>query len=383
MKTLTRKHHSHLILWAAVLVAFIPVHGLAQLITTYAGGALPADGALAVTQGIDEPRGVISDRAGGFYVSTSGSSEHRVYRVAFDGTLTVIAGGGFPDFSGDGGPAVLATLSYPKGLALDAAGNLFIADSGNSRIRKVSRDGIISTFAGGGSGPLVDGGPATQARFQSPQDVAISPGGELYIADTFNSRVRVVSSTGTIRTVAGTGLGGFGTASGDGGPAVAAQIGIPYGIALDTAGNLFIAAETRIRKVTPGGIIQTFAGTGNFGYSGDGGAATAARIGATDVSFDVASGSLLIADTYNGRIRKITADGIITTVAGTGSYGFSGDGGQATLAMLTSPGGVAPDSSGNVFIVDGANYRVRKVTTAGVISTVSGNGKPGFAGDGE
>ena len=308
--------------------------------------------------------------------------------------IETVAGAGSPYYGGDGGPATAAYLFYPAGVALDGAGNLYIADLENSRIRKVDAAGVITTVAGDGrccySG---DGGAAVAARLSSPRGVAVDGAGNLYIADTRNNRIRKVDAAGVITTVAGTGTEGFG---GDGGPAVAAQLNRPTGVASDGLGNLYIAdwGNHRIRKVDAAGVITTVAGTGptgegEGGFGGDGGAATAAQL---NRPFGVAvdgAGNLYIADNRNHRIRKVDAAGVITTVAGTGNtWGFGGDGGAATAAQLAWPRGVAVDGAGNLYIADG-NHRIRKVDAGDVITTVAGTGTfsytgagRGFGGDG-
>ncbi|HEY6340164.1 MAG TPA: NHL repeat-containing protein [Bryobacteraceae bacterium] len=278
-----------------------------------------------------------------------------------------------------------------------------IADSFNNRVRKVTPEGIITTIAGSGpSGPPLgqvsegDGGPATAAFINSPTGVAVDQLGNLYIAEPESNRIRKVSITGIITTVVGSGactlfedlnLG----LSGDGGPAATAQVACPWGVAVDGAGNLYFAdnMNNRVRKITPEGIITTVAGSGSLksvgGFSGDGGPATAASLwGPSAVAVDT-SGNIYIADTGNERIRKVTPAGIITTVAGGGPSlpgGFGGDGGPATSATLNGPGGLTVDQEGNLYISDGGNNRVRMVTPAGSITTLAGDGLLGFSGDG-
>ena len=298
--------------------------------------------------------------------------------------ISTVAGSGTFGFGGDGGPATAAQLYTPSGAALDGAGNLYIADTGNNRIRKVDADtGVISTVAGDGTpGFGGDGGPAVSAQLRRPRGVATDGSGNLYIADTSAPRIRKVDSSGVISTVAGDGTPGSG---GDGGPAVAAQLGVPFGVALDGAGNLYIADRgNRIRKVDADtGVISTVAGDGTRGFGGDGGPAVAAQLNwPTGVALDGA-GNLYIADFNNQRIRKVDAGtGVISTVAGIGTHGSRGDGGAAVSAELEYPSGVALDGAGNLYIADWANQRIRKVDPAGVISTVAGDGTKGYGGDG-
>ena len=237
---------------------------------------------------------------------------------------------------------------------------------------------VITTLAGNGlQGSAGDGGAATSAALSNAQGVAVDAAGNVYIADGGNYKIRKVSTTGIITTIAGTGIAGF---SGDGGQATAANINTPFGIVVDASGNVIFSDNTRIRKISTTGIITTIAGDGTAGYSGDGGLATAARITAYGMAFDGA-GNLFFADAGTNRIRKIATNGIISTVAGTGTAGYSGDGGLATSANLNVPIAVAVDASGNIYIGDLYNYRVRKITS-GIISTFAGNGTNGSAGDG-
>jgi len=349
------------------------------IITTYAGPHMPVNGGMAIDQAIDRQVSVAQDGTGGFYVASE--TQNRVYRVSADGRLSIVAGSGAAGFSGDGGPAIAAKLFYPHGVVVDGAGNLFIADTVNQRIRKVTPAGVISTVAGtgngmgGGSG---DGGPATSAQLFYPYGVAVDVAGNLFIADGLNYRIRRVTPDGVISTVAGNGTEGF---SGDGGPATSAQLYYARGVAVDTAGNLFIADGTRIRRVRPDGVISTIAGNGTVGFSGDGGPAISAQLGAASVAVD-AAGNLFLADAGNNRIRKVTPDGMISTVAGNGTEGFNGDGGPATSAQLFYPDSVAVDAAGNLFIGDSLNNRIRKVTPDGAISTAAGKEISGVSGDG-
>jgi uncharacterized protein (TIGR03437 family) len=296
--------------------------------------------------------------------------------------IGTVAGSGIGGFNGDGGPATGAELYYPNGIAVDAAGNLFIGDFENNRVRKVTPAGIISTVAGNGThGFSGDGGPATSAELYTPSGVAVDAAGNLFIADTNNCRIRKVTPEGTISTVAGNGTRGY---SGDFGPATSAELHFPSGVAVDGAGNLFIGDtnNSRIRKVTPQGTISTVAGSGTAGFKGDGGPATLAELYAPNGVAVDDTGDLFIADTTNSRIRIVTPAGTISTVAGNGSYAFNGDGGPATSAALFSPRWVAVDGLGNLYIADTNNSRIRVVTPAGIIDTVAGDGIAGFSGDG-
>src|SRR5213593_4687735 len=357
------------------LFALLSSIGYAQYptITTYVGPTLPAIGARANTQSIGVPQAVATDGAGGFYVTSS--SHNRVYRVTSDGTLLLIAGNGFTGFSGDGGPASSALLNYVHGVAVDAAGNVFVADTYNNRIRKISPDGIITTVVGTGMwGSGGDGGPAAAAQLSVPRGLAIDRAGNLFIADVGNNRIRVVTPDAIIYTVAGDGTAGFG---GDGGPATSAQLNYPVAVSVDRSGNLFIADRhnNRIRMVNTAGMISTVTGASG-GFGGDGGPATSARIwDPRGVAVDNA-GNVFIADSGNNRIRIINTAGIITTVAGT-TPGFSGDGGAARSAQLGLPVDVAVDGGGNLFIADRGNYRVRQVNSAGVMTSVAGIGDDG------
>jgi sugar lactone lactonase YvrE len=295
--------------------------------------------------------------------------------------ISTTAGNGANGFTGDGGPATLASLRGPFGSTFDEAGNLYFADSENYRIRKVAPNGTISTFAGSGSPYFSgDGGLATVAGI-NPEFLAFDPAGNLYVSDWANHRVRRISANGVITTVAGNGLGGLGI---DEGPATAANVTYPTGVAMDATGSLYIADSYygRIRKVTPAGMISRIAGTGVRGYSGDGGPALDAQLSQPYGMAIDGAGNLFVADLDNNRIRKISAAGVITTVAGTGAAGFSGDNGQAINAAILAPHDVAVDGAGNLYIVDSGNSRIRKVDRNGIITTVAGNGTRGYSGDG-
>jgi trimeric autotransporter adhesin len=297
------------------------------------------------------------------------------------GIITTVAGTAVAGYKGDGGVPTHANLSFPQQVAVDGAGNLYIADCLNNRIRKVDTSGIITTFAGNGtSGFGGDGGPAIRAPLNFPDSVAVDAAGNLYIADSSNNRIRRVDVNGIIATVAGNGTTGF---SGDGGDARKAALNLPTDVAVDTTGNLYVADSTnnRIRKVDTNGIITTFAGAGAFGdpficdvpnYGGDRGSATDALLGNPQGVTVDGQGNVYIADYCNRRIRKVNTSGIILTIAGNGTEDDGGDGGLATSAQLWAPVKLAVDAAGNLYIAD--FKAIRKVDTTGRISTVAGRG---------
>jgi hypothetical protein len=300
---------------------------------------------------------------------------------AAPGDIVTIAGGGTGGL-GDDGLATSATLSYPTRVSIDISGNIYIADYANNRIRKVDHNsGIITTVAGNGTaGYSGDNGPATSASLRSPLGVSVDASGNIYIADTDNNRIRKVDISGTISTLAGNGTPTF---AGDNGPATSASLNFPVGVSVDTSGNIYIADTDnhRIRKVDISGTISTLAGNGTPTFAGDGGDATLASLNLpTSVSVND-SGNIYIADFANNRIREVYSSGTITTVAGNGTVTYSGDGVPATSASLYAPYGVAVDALGNIFIADTFHSRVRKVDTLGIITTVTGNGTWAFSGD--
>ena len=343
-------------------------------------------GVITTVAQVNTPTGLALDSAGNLV--TTALVSNQVQRVNLtSGVITTVAGTGTAGYSGDGGPATSAELSAPYGLAVDAAGDLFISDEMNNRVRRVDAvTGVITTVAGTGTfGYSGEGGPAASAQLANPIGLTIDASGNLLIDDTGNQRVRKLDvATGTITTVAGNGTTGF---AGDGGPATSAEFARPFGVAVDAAGNLFIADidNDRVRRVDAAtGVISTEAGNGAVGFSGDGGPATDAQFfGPAGVAADSA-GNLFIAETGNSRIRRVdAATGVVTTIAGTGVAGYAGDGGPAGNAQLNVPTAVVTDSAGDVYVADSVSNVVRRIDAAtGVITTVAGNGTAGYAGDG-
>jgi hypothetical protein len=334
---------------------------VAGAITTVAGtgvGGFSGDGGPAIRAQIDNPSGIEPLPDGGFLFADL--NNNTVRRVSATGTITTVAGNGVPGFSGDGGAATAAKLNFPTDVEPTPDGGFLIADGNNFRIRRVSAGGTITTIAGRGSedAPFGDGGPATAAAFY-PAYVVLNRNGYL-ISDTANNQVREVLADGTIRTVAGKGRGSYG---GDGGPATAAGLDAPGGIAPTPDGGFLVAdtANQRIRRVSATGTITTVAGTGKRGFSGDGGPATRSRLNDPYSVSLTANGGFLIADQLNSRIRRVSADGTIRTLAGNGIADTFGDGGPPTLAALFGPLDVASTPDGGFLIADSDNNLVRKV----------------------
>ncbi len=329
------------------------------------------DNGAAITANISRPIRMAFDAAGNLYFADL--NNHRIRRVATNGVITTVAGNGTAGFSGDNGPATSAQLNNPLGVALDRNGNLLIADSSNNRIRRVNAaTGVITTIVGTGeTGFNGDGGAATNARISGPENVFVDKDNNIFIADFGNHRIRKIAANGaTISTVAGTGTSGF---SGDGGQATAANLSSPTDVALDNAGNIYICAagNNRIRKVTTDGVINTIAGNGNTAFNGDGILATAAAInGPQSIALDSA-GNVYIVDRGNSRIRRVTnSNEAISTLAG-GNTGFSPDGSSTTAARLSLPTGIALDAAGNVFFSDRDNFRIRRIVNALVPDTTN------------
>ncbi len=323
-----------------------------RVIATFAGGGSSfRDGGPSTQTSLNKPKGVAVDAAGNIYIADT--DNHRIRRVGPNGLISTIAGTGIRGFSGDGGPANQANLASPASVAVDATGRVYIADTGNHRIRCVGLDGIINT--------LVD-------SLNNPQSIVVDRMGDIYIADTDNHRIRRVSPDGIIKTFAGSGPTGAdqGSFSGDGGLAIQAHLWVPTGVAVDDNGIVYIAEFNRIRRVGTDGIIKTFSGDGTQGFTGDGGLAAQAVLNRPGgISVDVA-GVVYIADTENHRIRKIGLDGVINTVAGSeppgkDRGGFSGERGLPTQVRLNSPYGVTVDIKGNIYVADTFNDRIRTI----------------------
>jgi len=370
-------------------------YALAKLMANWSWGGLPSPGKtigagsfwVAPPDAVDENGSPLP--AGRKRVISTGvvaGTKREIQVQVAGGTISTLAGTGIAGYSGDGGAATSALLKNPEGLTVASNGDVYFTDTDNNVVRRVAfATGIITTVAGNGSpGATGDGGPATSARLKAPEDVFVTTGGDLYIADTGNHEIRkVAAATGIITTVAGNGSPG---SSGDLGAATAARLNSPRGIAVASNGDFYIGdrSNNKIRKVIAlTGIITTYAGTGTAGYSGDGAPAIAARLNRPQGIHLASNGDLYIADALNSAIRKVAAGtSIITTYAGTGTAGFSGDGGAATLAQLNAPEAMHLNSVGDLYIADTANNRIRCVSSGGTITTIVGTGTAGSAGDG-
>jgi uncharacterized protein (TIGR03437 family) len=359
------------------LAALSGCYGQGVISSVAGNGSLvfSGDGGPATKAGIGIPPDVAVDRAGNLYIVDR--SNNRIRKVDTSGTISTFAGNGVSDFSGDGGPATSAALFLPIAVAVDGAGTVYIADGGSNGLRKVDTSGIINSV------PIIS---SFLSRIASPGGMTVDSAGNVYISDLNGSAIYKLDKAGVLTTVAG---GAFGF-SGDGGPATKAALNFPSGVAVDSAGNIYFAdkGNNRVRKVDTKGIITTFAGTGRAGFSGDGGPATSAKLGLNltaafqGVAVDSA-GDVYIADPQNNRIRMVNPSGIISTFAGnggpfaTGSLG-NGDGGPPASAAVVTPYGVTVDSAGNVFIADTGHGAIRKVTgsatSGGSHPTISANG---------
>ncbi|HEX5228571.1 MAG TPA: IPT/TIG domain-containing protein [Bryobacteraceae bacterium] len=364
------------------------------VIQTVAGANNSSDGGSALAVALSQPEGVAVDHAGNIYVAEAAGN--RIRKIATDGSIRTVAGTGVAGFAGDGSAANVAQINQPYGIALDATGNLYIADLGNARVRKVALDGTIHTVAGGGSLPATNsgqGGPATMAQFMQPRNVAIDGTGSLYISDFGANQVYQVASDGILSLVAGTGTAGY---SGVGTSALLAQLNAPAGLAIDPAGAVYVAdsGNNLVRKIYNGVIINVYNVPGPTGVALDASGmlyvAAASYFGtvvqpnaniasARDVAVDPAGN---IFATFGGFVLEVPSSGALTTVAGSGgSPFFGGDGGPAAKALLYAPSGIAADSSGNWYIADTLNHRLRMVTPAGVITTIAGTATAGSDGD--
>jgi sugar lactone lactonase YvrE len=348
------------------LLAFVLCFNIqAQIITTVAGNGTAAysgDGGQATNASLNVAWVVSFDAQGNMFIADN--ENNCVRKVNTNGIISTFAGNGTAGSTGDGGQATAAELNVPEGIAFDAIGNVYINESMGNVIRKVNTAGIITTIAGINSGGFSgDGGQATVAELNGPFEAITDAAGNLYIADAANQRIRKINTSGVISTIAGGGSNG-----GDGGQATDAALANPIGIAFDAVGNLYIgeSGRNRVRKVNTLGIISTFAGIGgNPSSGGNGGAATLAGLyNPKGIAFD-AVGNVYIADGGNNQIRMVNTNGIISTVVGSEPIGYSGDGGLATNALLNSPAGITFDAVGNLFIADGGNSVIRKVTNVG------------------
>jgi uncharacterized protein (TIGR03437 family) len=352
--------------------------------TSTGGGNSFNDGGLAINGLLRLPSGVCVDSKGNVYIADTG--DNIIREVTTDGIIHTVAGDGFGGSFGlaigDTYPAIQAELHTPTDVAVDSNFNLYVADSANGAIRQVvASTSEMITFAGNlAIGHTGDGGIATSASLVTPYAVTVDSAGNVYFVENGDSDIRkITAATNIITNLVGTGIAGF---SGDGSAATKAQLNFPAGLALDSSGNMLIAdsLNNRIRKVS-GSTISTIAGNGVISYSGDGGPASSAQLNNPQSVAVDSSGNFYFSDTANNVVRKVTASGNISTIAGNGTAGFGGDGGSPTAAQLNRPRGVAVDSSGNIYIADSGNARVRKIS-GGSIATVAGNGTPGFGGDG-
>ena len=347
-------------IYLMLLVLFVGGACDGQNITTVAGGGTGGDGGPATAASIICPEQMTIDLHGNIYFTEA--LNHSIRKVDLTGIITTVAGTGTHGFSGDGGAATLAMINEPSGITTDTAGNIFFCDQENCRIRKIEvSTGIITTIAGNGMPSYGgDNGPASAATLNYPYGVYFKKPGELYISDNANHRVRKINASGIISTIVGNGMAG---GSGDGEQATAAQCS-PGNLCFDASGNMYIsdAATFRVRKVNIDGIITTIAGnSSSYIYNGDNIAATSANISPTYIGIGE-DGLIYIPDSYNNRVRKVDNDGIIHTVAGNGTSGYTGDGDVATAAEISNPNSVAFDSCGNLYIAQINNPRIRKVT---------------------
>ncbi len=363
------------------IVTRVDAKGMIHTVAGTGKSGFSGDGGPATKALLKMPAGLHFDKAGNLYIADR--ENNRVRKIDSKGIITTVAGNGTAGFSGDGGPATKASISLPSGVVTDSKGNLYLSDRSNNRIRKVDSQGKISTYAGNGNeGYFGDNGPALKATLDKPFGLAMDPKDNLYIADRGNNRIRKVTPNGIITTAGGD--GGF-YFIGDNGPAYRASFAGPTGVALDSKGNLYIADNynNRIRVIDNLGMIRTFAGTGTQEYNGD---SEVARETNLRKPFAIAidqNDNLIIADRSHYRIRRIDPQGSkVETVAGDGIKLFGGDGGPATGARLNFPHGILVDDKDNVIFSDKAHFRIRQISPDGIISTIAGNGRRGNIGDG-
>jgi hypothetical protein len=348
----------------------------AGVLTTIAGnkqGGSTADNVKATEAKLNKISKLAIDSYGQIYFGDY--LTYRIRKIDTLGIIRTVVGNGVKGYDGDGGLAISANINSITGLAIDNKDNLYFSDANNYVIRKVTNSGIITTVAGNGTnGNSEEGSKATSAKLLSPYGIAVDSIGNIYFIDG-NVYVRKITSTGNIENIAGNGI--LGDATGDGGDAKKAQLGYPFEITIDKLGNLYFGNKREIRKISSSGIISRYAGNGSVFYSGDGGFATNAEMNQIEgISIDNYN-NLFVVD--ENRIRKITSDGIITTIAGNGKQGFSGDGGLAIEASLNDPSDIIIDTLNNIYIAE--NNRIRKVTPEGIISTYAGNGNNTYSGD--
>ncbi len=351
------------------ILLFLPVFTKAQIITTIAGNGTrgySGDGGPATIVQLDQPCSIAIDNSGSLYIVNAGTENIR--KISSDGIITNVAGIQHEcGYNGDNIPATAAQICKPHGIVTDHSGNVYFSEYENNTIRKISADGIMHLIAGGTLkfgfcciGTFIE---ARNALLYHPNDITMDKYGNIYFADEGNNMIRKISTDGKITTVAGIGYEGY---AGDGGMATAAELNNPWGVAIDDNGNIFFSDTHNnvVRKVNTAGIISTIAGNHIAGYTGDGGRATAARLNKPQAIAIDKSGNLYITDKKDDVIRRVSADGIITTFAGTGTNGYSGDGGMATNARLNMPSDIAIDNEGNVYIADDQNHVIRKVSAS-------------------
>jgi hypothetical protein len=356
-----------------VLIIGVSYQVQSQIISNFAGNGTvgySGNGGAAVSAQIDSPSCLAMDLAGNIYIGDQ--RNNTVRKVDPSGIITTVAGNGNAGYSGDGGPAISAKLNLNWGMTADGAGNIYICDQANQRVRKVSTSGVITTIAGNGTeGFSGDGGPALSATLRYPMGVAVDGVGNVYFSDSYNYCIRKVNTSGIISLVAG--IPGSAGYSGDGGPATAARIDFVWGLATDAAGNLYLCDgnNNRVRMVDLSGTIKTIAGTGVAGYDFDNVPATAAKLNKPICAYVSADGKIYISDVNNNRVRRVGPDGIITTIAGTGLGSYNGEGIPATSAHLHHPIGVIADADESIYVTDLLNVRVRKIVN--VLSFIAGD----------